>query len=38
MTYPYLLIAPMIVLVPLTVTFFYIGLALADATDPKNHR
>lgn len=37
-TYPYLLIAPMIVLVPLTVTFFYIGLALADATDPKNHR
>jgi len=37
-TYPYLLIAPMIVLVPLTVTFFYLGLALADATDPKNHR
>jgi len=26
------------VLVPLTVTFFYLGLALADATDPKNHR
>lgn len=38
MTYPYLLIAPMIVLVPLTVSFFYIGLVLADATDPKNHR
>ncbi|MDD3207736.1 MAG: ABC transporter permease [Bacilli bacterium] len=38
MAYPYLLIAPMMVLVPLTVTFFYLGLALADATDPKNHR
>jgi len=38
LSYPHLLIAPMIVLVPLTVTFFYIGLALADATDPKNHR
>ncbi|NMV82257.1 MAG: ABC transporter permease [Erysipelotrichia bacterium] len=38
MVYPYLLIAPMVVLVPLTITFFYIGLALADATDPKNHR
>ncbi len=38
MTYPYLLIAPMVVLVPLTVSFFYIGLVLADATDPKNHR
>jgi len=37
-TFPYLLIAPMIVLVPLTVTFFYLGLALADATDPKSHR
>ena len=38
MVYPYLLIAPMVVLVPLTITFFYIGLALADAPDPKNHR
>lgn len=37
MTYPYLLIASINV-VPLTVTFFYIRLALADATDPKNHR
>ncbi len=37
-SHPYLLIAPMVVLVPLTVTFFYLGLALADATDPKNHR
>ena len=33
-----LLIVPLIVLVPLTVTFFYLGLVLADATDPKNHR
>lgn len=37
-TYPFLLLAPLIVLVPLTVSFFYIGLVLADATDPKNHR
>lgn len=34
----HILLAPMIVLVPLTVCFFYLGLALADATDPKNHR
>lgn len=33
-----LLIVPLIVMVPLTISFFYIGLALADATDPKNHR
>ena len=37
-TYPYLLIAPMMVMAPLTITFFYLGLALADATDPKSHR
>ena len=36
--YPYLLIAPMMVMAPLTITFFYLGLALADATDPKSHR
>ena len=36
--HPNLLIVPLIVLVPLTVTFFYLGLVLADATDPKNHR
>ena len=35
---PNLLIVPLIVMVPLTISFFYIGLALADATDPKNHR
>lgn len=37
-SHPYLLIAPMIVMVPMTIAFFYIGLILADATDPKNHR
>ena len=37
-TKPYLLIAPMMVMAPLTITFFYLGLALADATDPKSHR
>ncbi|HKM11546.1 MAG TPA: ABC transporter permease [Bacilli bacterium] len=37
-SYPYMLIAPMIVMVPMTIAFFYIGLILADATDPKNHR
>lgn len=38
MNYPYLLIAPMMVMAPLTICFFYLGLALADATDPKTHR
>ena len=38
MQYPYLLIAPMMVMAPLTICFFYLGLALADATDPKTHR
>ena len=36
--HPNLIIVPLLVLVPLTVTFFYLGLVLADATDPKNHR
>ncbi|MDI9503608.1 MAG: ABC transporter permease [Erysipelotrichaceae bacterium] len=36
--HPYILIAPLIVMVPLTVAFFYLGLALSDATDPKTHR
>ena len=38
MSHPYLLIAPLVVMGPLTITFFYLGLALADATDPKSHR
>ena len=36
--HPHILFAPMVVMVPLTICFFYLGLALADATDPKNHR
>ena len=38
MDHPYLLLGPMIVMAPLTICFFYLGLALADATDPKSHR
>ncbi len=38
MEHPYLLLGPLIVMVPLTVAFFYLGLAIADATDPKSHR
>ena len=38
MQFPYLILAPMMVMAPLTITFFYLGLALADATDPKSHR
>lgn len=36
--HPNLLIVPLLVMVPLTMAFFYLGLVLADATDPKNHR
>ncbi len=36
--HPNLLIVPLIVMIPLTISFYYVGLALADATDPKNHR
>lgn len=36
--YPHLILAPMVVMVPLTIAFFYFGLVLADATDPKTHR
>jgi oligopeptide transport system permease protein len=38
MAEPYLLFAPLIVMAPLTVCFLYLGMALADATDPKTHR
>ena len=38
MSNPYLLIAPLVVMAPLTICFFYLGMALADATDPKTHR
>ncbi len=36
--HPYLLVGPLIVIVLLTVSFFYLGLALSDACDPKTHR
>ena len=36
--HPNLLVVPLIVMIPLTISFYYVGLALADATDPKNHR
>ena len=38
MKQPYLLLAPLVVMAPLTICFFYLGMALADATDPKTHR
>ena len=38
MSNPYLLLAPLVVMAPLTICFFYLGMALADATDPKTHR
>lgn len=38
MEHPYLLLAPLVVMAPLTICFFYLGLALSDATDPKTHR
>ena len=36
--YPYLLIIPSIVVSLVTVTFYLVGNAFADASDPKNHR
>ena len=38
MKQPYLILAPLVVMAPLTICFFYLGMALADATDPKTHR
>ena len=35
---PWMIIAPMVALIPITVCFFYIGIALSDASDPKTHR
>ncbi len=37
LSHPYLLLGPFIVIIPLTVGFFYLGLALSDATDPRSH-
>ena len=36
--YPWLIIAPLVVLIPITVCFFYLGIALSDSSDPKRHR
>lgn len=36
--HPYLLLGPLLVMAPLTICFFYLGLAISDATDPKSHR
>lgn len=38
MDHLYLLFMPLIVMATLTIAFFYLGLALSDATDPKSHR
>lgn len=38
MSHPYLILTPLVVMAPLTICFFYLGLALSDATDPKTHR
>ena len=35
---PWVIICPSLVIVGMTIAFFTLGLDLADATDPKNHR
>ena len=35
---PHTLFIPAIVMILLTISFFYFGMAVADATDPKRHR
>ena len=37
-SYPNTVFIPAIVMILLTVAFFYFGMAVADATDPKKHR
>ena len=37
-SYPYLLVIPSILVSLVTVTFYLVGNAFADASDPKNHR
>lgn len=37
-SYPHTLFIPAVVMILLTVAFFYFGMAVADATDPKRHR
>jgi len=36
--YPYLLVIPSVIVSMITVTFYLVGNAFADASDPKNHR
>lgn len=38
LSHPHVLIFPTIILMVITIAFFYFGLAMADATDPKTHR
>ncbi len=36
--YPHTLFFPALIMMLLTISFFYFGMAVADATDPKRHR
>jgi len=36
--YPYLMVFPAVIVSIITITFYLIGNAFADASDPKNHR
>ncbi|MDY4788140.1 MAG: ABC transporter permease [Bacilli bacterium] len=36
--YPHVFLFPAIIIAILSLSFYYLGLNLADATDPKNHR
>lgn len=38
MQHPWIIIAPLLVLAPITICFYYLGIAIADASDPKRHR
>lgn len=38
MDYPHIFLFPAIIIALLSLSFYYLGLNLADATDPKNHR
>lgn len=38
MTHPHVMLLPALVVIILTVAFYYIGFSLADATDPRTHR
>ena len=36
--YPYLLVFPAVIVSLITITFYLIGNAFSDASDPRNHR